>query len=111
MVPKQLIDNIDALKQTFNEGTMTINNYAWGGDRQWSGLRTSNSPYYSPTSMHTVFGATDSVWSDYSAEEVRKYILEHQNKFPGIRRIEADVNWLHQDIKYTGKSDIYVFKA
>jgi len=110
MVPEQLIDNVDRLKDTFNEGTMTINNYYWGGDREWSGLRTKESPWYSEHSMHTVFGATDSVWSSYSAEEVRKYILANQHKFPGIRRIEGNVSWLHQDIKETGMGEIYVFR-
>jgi len=109
MVPEQLIDNIDRLKEMFNEGSMTINDYYWDGQREWSGLRTKDSKLYSEGSMHSVMGATDSVWSDYSVDEIRMYIMNHQDKFPGIRRIEGEVNWLHQDIKETGRRRIYVF--
>ena len=45
-IDPRLIEMIDLIKEHFNKGTMAINNYRWGGDRNWSGLRTPKSPYY-----------------------------------------------------------------
>jgi len=109
LVPENLIDAIDSVKKEFNLGTMTINNYEWGGSRNWSGLRTIASPYYSPTSQHSIFNATDSIFNSYTANEIRKYILANPHKFPKIRRLENNVSWLHLDIKDTGTTNIVTF--
>ena len=47
----RLLKLCDALREEF--GSATINNYKWGGDRVASGLRSPDSPYYSPTSQHS----------------------------------------------------------
>ncbi len=78
---------------------MTINNYHWNGDRQWSGLRTHASMYYSETSQHSFGRAIDAVFSDYTAEEVRLYIRNNLGFFPYIKGIEDDVKWLHIDVR------------
>ncbi len=93
---------IDALREKF--GSMTINNWKWNGDRQWSGLRTSDSPYYSPYSQHSFGRAFDCIFKDISTEEVRVYILENPEEFPYIKGIELDgtkikVSWLHFDVR------------
>ena len=43
---ERLLATIDALKEKFPEGSMTINNWLWGGNRDQSGLRTKNSKFY-----------------------------------------------------------------
>ena len=98
-IDERLISTIDTLKEHFSSGTMTINNYKWGGDREWSGLRTSQSPDYSPTSMHSFGKAIDCIFSHYSAEEVRLYILSNKGFFPYIRGMEDTVSWLHVDVR------------
>ena len=98
-IDERLIATIDTLKEHFSSGTMTINNYKWGGDREWSGLRTSQSPDYSPTSMHSFGKAIDCIFSHYSAEEVRLYILSNKGFFPYIRGMEDTVSWLHVDVR------------
>jgi len=110
MLDDRLIETIDKLKEIFPHGSMTINNYMWGGDRGWSGLRTKDSSYYSPTSQHSLGKAVDIIFSEYTTEEVRQYILNNSDLFPHITRIEEDVSWLHIDLKYTGKSGITTFK-
>jgi len=98
-VHKDLIQAIDTLKERFPQGTATINNYYWGGDRQWSGLRTPDSPYFSFTSMHSFMQAVDIKFSAYTAEEVRKDILTNQELYPTIKGLELGVSWVHIDIR------------
>lgn len=105
------IQMLDKIKEQFSEGTATVNNYYWKGDRQWSGLRTTKSTYYSPYSQHTFGRAFDVVFSDYTSDEVRKYILDNRDEFPLITRIEGDVYWLHFDVANTETNSISIFSA
>jgi len=98
-VPKDLIVAIDTIKERFPKGTITINNYNWGGDREWSGLRTPDSPYFSQTSMHSFMMAVDMVFSAYTAEEVRQDIIKNPLTYQTIKGIELNVDWLHMDIR------------
>ena len=98
-IDERLISSIDTLKEHFSNGTMTINNYHWNGDRNWSGLRTPDSTDYNETSMHSMGKAIDCVFSNYAADEVRMYILQHASFFPYIKGIEDTVSWLHIDTR------------
>ena len=102
-IPEQLIVAIDTIKERFPNGTATINNYFWGGNRKWSGLRTPESKYYSPTSMHSFMMAADIVFSDYSADEVRKDIINNPDVYPTIKGLELDVSWVHIDCRNEDK--------
>jgi len=103
-----LLKVLDRIKEKFNKGTMTINNWYWRGDRQYSGLRTPESPYYSYTSMHSWGKAFDAVFSAYSAEHVRQYILDNIVDFQEIKGIEIDISWLHIDTR--NREDLITFK-
>jgi len=96
---ERLLDTIDALKEKFPEGSMTINNWLWGGDRDQSGLRTKNSKYYSPTSQHSIGKAIDCIFSKYRTDSVRQYIINNPDEFPYIKGIELDVSWCHFDVR------------
>ena len=98
-IDTKLIETIDTIKEHFPKGTMTINNYFWGGTRYWSGLRTPKSSYYSETSQHSFGRAIDAVFSDYDVEEVRKFILNNLDLFPHIKGLELGVSWLHIDVR------------
>jgi len=100
----QLLDDralwtLDALRDKY--GAITVNNYFWGGDREWSGLRTHNSPYYSPTSQHSFGRAFDCIFHSHTAETIRKHIQANPDAdiFKYIRGIELDVTWLHFDVR------------
>jgi uncharacterized protein YcbK (DUF882 family) len=108
-IDSRLIETIDKLKEHFNLGTMTINNYYWGKDRHWSGLRTPKSPDYSETSQHTFGRAADCVFSHYSAEEVRNYIVNNPHEFPYIKGLELGVSWVHLDVR--NEDNLVTFKA
>lgn len=94
-----LLSYLDIIKSRFPHGSMTVNNWYWGGDRQWSGLRTPDSPNYNVKSMHSWGKAIDAVFSQYEAEEVRQYIVTNQRLFPRIKGIETDISWLHIDVR------------
>ena len=101
-VPKALIRVIDDLKEKFPEGSMTINNYYWNGSREWSGIRTGDSKYYSIGSQHSYGNALDIVWSKYTAVEVRKYILEEYKAgnpiYTELGGLEI-ASWVHLDVR------------
>lgn len=98
-VDVRLIETIDKLKDKFNDGTMTINNYFWGGSREWSGIRTPDSPNYSYGSQHSFANAFDIVFSNYTADEVRNYIIENPDEFPYVKGLELETSWVHLDIR------------
>ena len=108
-VDRELIADLDRLKEVFSKGKMTINNYHWDGDRQWSGIRTPESKYYNYGSQHSYGRAFDIVFSEYTAKEVRRYILDHQDEFIGITRMEDGVSWLHMDKANTSSDSVELF--
>jgi len=108
-VDVRLIESIDKLKEHFNLGTMTINNYFWGGDREWSGIRTPESSYYNYGSQHSYANAFDIVFSHYSAEEVRNYIIDNQHEFPHIKGLELGVSWVHLDVR--NEDELVLFRS
>ena len=102
-----MIKTIDAIKERFPEGTMTINNYHWNGNRNWSGLRTPGSPEYSETSQHSLGNAFDAVFSAYTAEEVRVYVIANPKEFPYLKGIETNISWFHGDVRNTDNIELF----
>ena len=93
-------------------GHCTINDWAWGGKFSWSGYRTPASPWYSQGSMHSIGGALDMKFADYTAEEIRDDLREYEKLHgyvPYITRIEDGVGWLHGDTKPTANNRLYFF--
>lgn len=110
----RLLKLCDALRDTF--GSATINNYKWGGDRVASGLRSPDSPYYSPTSQHTFGRAVDILFKSYTADQVREHIKKFPDEFVGFEdlginsiTLEDGVSWTHIDIR-NGKAGVNSFK-
>lgn len=97
----RMLKTIDRLRDCY--GSMTINNYFWGGDREWSGLRTPDSPYYSKYSQHTFGRACDCLFKDVSSEQVRQDLLNNPYTFEYIgeyiESLELGVSWLHFDVR------------
>ena len=99
LLDERLLRAIDALRDRY--GPMIVNNWRWGGNRQWSGLRTPDSPYYSPYSQHTFGRAADCLFSETTAQEVRREILDYpdDDAHKLIQSVELDVSWLHIDVR------------
>ena len=97
LIDKRLVEADQLLREHF--GPININTWFSGGNRNWSGIRTTESSYYSQTSQHSFGRASDKIFSKVTAEEVRNYIKKHWQKL-GITCIEANVNWVHSDVRY-----------
>ena len=98
---------LDKLRDKF--GSMTINSYKWNGNRSWSGWRTPQSEWFSETSMHSLCRAFDVIFKDHTAEDVREYVISHQDEFPFIKGIEKGVSWFHFDTR--NELNLIVFSA
>ena len=112
LIDDRLLRLCDALREEF--GSATINNYKYGKDRKWSGLRTSDSPYYSKHSQHTFGRAADIIFSQVTAEDVREQMKTYPNQWllaAGVKSLtlEDDVSWLHVDVR-NGDLGINSFK-
>lgn len=108
----RLLKLCDALREEF--GSATINNYKYGGDRVASGLRSPDSPYYSPTSQHTFGRAVDMLFKNVESETVRDHIKDVSNHWcitAGVESItlEDGVSWVHIDIR-NGNAGVNSFK-
>ena len=105
LLDERLIQADQKLRNKF--GAVTINNWWHGGVRNWSGIRTSDSPYYSFTSQHTWGRASDKIFSKVTAEEVRAYIRINWAEL-GINCIEDKVSWVHSDVRFTTSNNLLI---
>lgn len=106
---RNLIHSDQAFRNLF--GAVTINNWYNGGDRQWSGLRTPDSPYYSVNSMHSYYKASDKIFERGTPEEWIEQAIQSSIPF-GITGVEEGVTWLHTDTRYLlGDKTLKVFGA
>ena len=93
----RILMNADTLRDRY--GRITINNWYWGGDRQWSGLRTEGCSYGSQYSQHRFGRALDHVFIEVTAEEVRQDVLKNPDLFPFITSMELNTSWAHFDCR------------
>lgn len=77
---------------------VTVNNWYWGGNRNWSGFRTKDSPYYSETSQHSKGCGIDAKFKDIDMDQLREDICSRKD-LPCSIRLEKGVSWLHMDTK------------
>ena len=92
------------------DAPMTINNWHRQGNRQWSGIRTPDSPYYSLGSAHSWGLAFDAV-GDWEPDDVRAAILSEQLMLPHPVRLELGVSWLHVDVMNISGNRVETFNA
>lgn len=89
---------LDAIRSRY--GATIVNDYDNGGARKWSGLRTGESPYFSPYSQHTFGRAFDCIFLEAEVQDVREDVIKNREKwFPYITGLELNVSWLHFDVR------------
>lgn len=105
----------DQLRDFFG-ATIVGNDWKWGGRHRHRGYRPDRyydqqqqSPYKSG-SQHRFGRAFDCKISGVTAIEARDIIMNHQDQFPWIRRLEDDVSWLHFDVAHVHHHGIHLFK-
>jgi hypothetical protein len=97
LLDDRLLITLDDLRKAY--GSITINDWLWGGKNHWRGLRTSDSPVGTQYSQHRFGRAADCTFRHVSAEDVRADILNHPDRFPLINSVELDTSWLHFDVR------------
>jgi len=95
--------------RTYFNCRVFINNWYWNGDLENRGFRLYKCDIGATFSQHKFGNAIDFDVDGMTAEEVRQAIIEKQDLFPEITRLESDVSWIHGDKKDTGKKDIVTF--
>jgi len=107
LLDEQLLISLDRLRDRY--GPITVNNWHAGKDREWSGLRTPDSPYYSATSQHTFGRAADCIFHRTDAESVRRNMLADPDDpaFELINSIELGVSWFHFDVRNCDRIKTY----
>ncbi len=93
----ELIRADQKLRELF--GPVIINNWWHGGEREYSGFRPVNCSVGSQLSDHREGNASDKIFQNYPAQEVRDYIKKHHDEL-GITLIEANVNWVHSAVSW-----------
>lgn len=102
--------SLDQIRERF--GPVTVNNWASGGTRKYSGLRPLFGGVGAQHSIHRFGGAFDCVFRDTSPIVVFDYILANRLEFPEITRLEDARHtrtWLHFDVAHTFSDSIEVF--
>ena len=97
-----LLESLDQIREEF--GPIIINNWHTGGNRQWSGLRTDQSPYGTAYSQHRFGNAADCLLK-VDIDSVRRWVIDKQ--LTGITGVEKDVSWLHVDVRNCEKVMVF----
>lgn len=84
-------------------GTLYMNNWYEGGNKDSRGYRAPDDPEGANSSQHRFGRATDSVSDKYPAEERRQEIIKNWDvkyRSIGVSRMELGTSWLHVDCGY-----------
>lgn len=101
---------IDHLRE-YLDLPITINDYIFGGNNQFRGLRTIESKDYSKYSQHSFGRALDFDVKGMTAQEVRQWIIKNRNLWwvKPITFIENNVGWVHIDTRATDNYDLILY--
>lgn len=89
---------------------LICNDWKSGGSRDDCGYRDKLCTVGAAKSAHKEGIAFDLVSNRMSAKEMRKKIIENQDKLPYNIRLEEGITWLHFDLRDRGVK-VYLFKA
>lgn len=106
LIDPRLFESDQMLRDVF--GSATINNWWVGGNRNYSGWRPVNCKIGAKGSDHKFGKASDKVFKNFSAKDVRVYIRKNFKKL-GITKIEDDITWVHTSVAKTDKSYLTIF--
>ncbi len=98
LLDSRALETLDALRDHLKV-SLTVNDWKWNGPRQFSGLRTYGTKYFSKYSQHSYGRAFDVVSDHITAEEMRTFIFDNPGLFPYIKAIELGTSWLHFDVR------------
>jgi len=102
LINPRLVDTCQALRDQVQTG-ITINDWHRGGNFKFSGLRPLDSTVGAKRSMHKTGKAADLKFTGLTAEKVYYHILNNQDKYPYIIRMESidyTPSWIHIECDY-----------
>lgn len=101
MIDAKLIETLDKIRGMLGV-PLICNNWYWGGSRNYCGYRPKDCKIGAKFSQHKQGNAVDLISKKMTAEQMRKIVIENQNKLPYNIRIERGVSWFHFDLKNMG---------
>lgn len=96
---KKLLELADNLREDY--GSMTCNNWLWGGNRNLSGFRPFNEKDTGASLSQHKFGrALDLIPKHVEPDEMRNDIINKKKDYMKyIKCIEMDISWFHYDLR------------
>lgn len=88
-----------------------INNWHSNGTFRYRGFRPAGCGVGHPGGFHYLGRAADFDIGNWPADVSRAWIIRNQESLPWIRRLEANVDWVHMDNGPHSEKSIYLFKA
>ena len=113
LMDEKLLITIDIIRGEIIKAPLICNTWYMDGNRKYSGYREADCPVGVRNSQHKLGKAVDLVCYKYTAEQMRQMIIDNQHLLPYPIRMEADVDWLHIDVKGMDykKKKIVLFKG
>lgn len=92
-------------------GVVYLNNWYWGGDKQYRGWRPFDIDIGAYLSQHKFGRALDMVFKDVKTDDIREDILSspYSKTFKFICGIEMKVGWLHIDVGNRNRYQIDIY--
>lgn len=113
---RRIVEALQLIRNWIDE-PITVNNWAVGGNRQFSGLRPMNSSIGAKYSQHKFGRAFDLVTKRPVAEMhdvlrtlEQKGHLILSGRITRVESLEATPTWTHIDNAYTGMDKLHFFK-
>jgi uncharacterized protein YcbK (DUF882 family) len=117
----RLLYSLDSIWEMVNRTKrrrVFVNNWFWGGNRQWSGFRSTTCILGANNSPHRRGQAYDFIVEGLHAHEVRDRIISYQfcEGFQYITRMEhlkndVPISWVHIDCVNIESDGIYLFNV
>lgn len=106
-----LLITLEAIKENTDD-IITVNNWMWGGTRDSAGLRPDGDPDGARLSTHKFGNTADPRPKNQTPQELYYHILNNQDKYPHVIRmenIEHTPTWVHVETGEKRDGDIIIF--
>lgn len=99
LLDERLLITLDRIRVIY--GPMIINDWAYGGEIHWNGLRTAECPVYNMYSQHAFGRAANIKFENFDIAEVKNDILNGSalKEFEYITTIMTGDDYLHIDVR------------
>lgn len=111
-IDPRVIQYLEFMRHRF--GVTYLNNWIDGGNLDSRGFRAPSDTDGSSMSQHRFGRATDTTYKNATPQEVRQDIMYNWKELYlplGITTVEADVNWVHADMRYIpNQQELFIVK-